>query len=141
MAYFLEIIPRSATVKHEVCLRHPSGYPCTCAMGNVYRFVEPVVLYMLRENGATHGYQLAASLQQHALTDAEIEGAAMYRTLRRLEEHEPELPAVEAELSFSIILSYDYKLNLYRSLDRSLLLPVLWKGRRGRVAIDRQIGT
>jgi poly-beta-hydroxybutyrate-responsive repressor len=56
-------------------------------MGNVYRFVEPVVLYMLRENGATHGYQLAASLQQHALTDAEIEGAAMYRTLRRLEEH------------------------------------------------------
>jgi DNA-binding PadR family transcriptional regulator len=49
--------------------------------------VELVVLYMLRENGATHGYQLAASLQQHALTDAEIEGAAMYRTLRRLEEH------------------------------------------------------
>jgi poly-beta-hydroxybutyrate-responsive repressor len=56
-------------------------------MGNVYRFVEPVVLYMLRENGATHGYQLAVSLQQHALTDTEIEGAAMYRTLRRLEEH------------------------------------------------------
>ena len=56
-------------------------------MGNVYRFVEPVVLYMLRENGATHGYQLAASLQEHALTDAEIEGAAMYRTLRRLELH------------------------------------------------------
>jgi DNA-binding PadR family transcriptional regulator len=49
--------------------------------------MEPIVLYMLRENGATHGYQLAASLQQHALTDAEIEGAAMYRTLRRLEEH------------------------------------------------------
>jgi len=56
-------------------------------MGNVYRFVEPVVLYMLGENGPTHGYQLAVSLQQHALTDAEIEGAAMYRTLRRLEEH------------------------------------------------------
>jgi poly-beta-hydroxybutyrate-responsive repressor len=56
-------------------------------MGNVYRFLEPVVLYMLRENGETHGYQLANSLQEHALTDAEIEGAAMYRTLRRLEEH------------------------------------------------------
>ena len=56
-------------------------------MGNVYRFVEPVVLYMLREYGKTHGYQLAASLQEHALTDAEIEGAAMYRTLRRLEQH------------------------------------------------------
>lgn len=56
-------------------------------MGNVYRFVEPVVLYMLREDGEAHGYQLAASLQAHALTDAEIEGAAMYRSLRRLELH------------------------------------------------------
>lgn len=74
-------------MKHKVCPRHPNGYPCTCAMGNVYRFVEPVVLYMLRENGETHGYQLSNGLQEHALTDAEIEGAAMYRTLRRLEEH------------------------------------------------------
>lgn len=74
-------------MKHKNCPRHPDGYPCTCAMGNVYRFVEPVVLYMLRENGEAHGYQLAASLQEHALTDAEIEGAAMYRTLRRLEQH------------------------------------------------------
>ncbi len=74
-------------MKHEVCPHHPNGYPCTCAMGNVYRFLEPVVLYMLRQNGETHGYQLANSLQEHALTDAEIEGAAMYRTLRRLEEH------------------------------------------------------
>ena len=71
-------------MKHEACPRHPSGYPCTCATGNVYRFVELVVLYMLRENGATHGYQLAASLQQHVLTNTEIQGAAMYRTLRRL---------------------------------------------------------
>lgn len=74
-------------MKRSVCPHHPNGYPCTCAMGNVYRFVEPVVLYMLREKGGTHGYELANSLQQHALTDAEIEGAAMYRTLRRLEEH------------------------------------------------------
>ena len=74
-------------MKHAVCPRHPDGYPCTCAMGNVYRFLEPVVLYMLREKGETHGYQLANGLQEHALTDAEIEGAAMYRTLRRLEEH------------------------------------------------------
>jgi DNA-binding PadR family transcriptional regulator len=56
-------------------------------MGNVYRFVEPVVLYMLREKGGSHGYELANTLQEHALTDAEIEGAALYRTLRRLEEH------------------------------------------------------
>jgi PadR family transcriptional regulator, regulatory protein PadR len=74
-------------MKHEECPRHPNGYPCTCAMGNVYRFLEPVVLYILRESGEAHGYQLANSLHEHALTDAEIEGAAMYRTLRRLEEH------------------------------------------------------
>ena len=74
-------------MKLEFCPRHPGGGPCTCAMGNVYRFVEPVVLYMLREKGQAHGYELAKSLQEHALTDAEIEGAAMYRTLRRLEVH------------------------------------------------------
>ena len=57
-------------------------------MGNVYRFLEPVLLYMLREKGQAHGYELARSLQDYALTDAEIEGAALYRTLRRLEQHD-----------------------------------------------------
>lgn len=33
--YFLEIIPRSTPVKHEVCPRHPGGCPCTCAMGKI----------------------------------------------------------------------------------------------------------
>jgi DNA-binding PadR family transcriptional regulator len=54
-------------------------------MGNIYRFVEPVVLLMLKEKGHSYGYDLASSLKDHALTDAEIEGAALYRTLRRLE--------------------------------------------------------
>jgi PadR family transcriptional regulator, regulatory protein PadR len=69
----------------EVCPRHGKDYPCTCAMGNIYRFVEPVVLLMLREKGKSYGYDLASTLKQHALTDAEIEGASLYRTLRRLE--------------------------------------------------------
>ena len=54
-------------------------------MGNIYRFVEPVVLLMLREKGQSYGYDLAGSLEKYALTDAAIEGAALYRTLRRLE--------------------------------------------------------
>ena len=54
-------------------------------MGNIYRFVEPVVLLMLRERSQSYGYDLASSLADHALTDAAIEGAALYRTLRRLE--------------------------------------------------------
>lgn len=74
-------------MKRVICPRHPNGYPCTCAMGNVFRFLEPILLYMLREEGPAHGYQLANSLQEHALTDAAIEGAALYRTLRRLEDH------------------------------------------------------
>jgi PadR family transcriptional regulator, regulatory protein PadR len=72
-------------VPREFCPRHGKDYPCTCAMGNIYRFVEPVVLFMLKEKGQSYGYDLANDLQRHALTDAEIEGAALYRTLRRLE--------------------------------------------------------
>jgi DNA-binding PadR family transcriptional regulator len=54
-------------------------------MGNLYRFVEPVVLYELEHNGPTYGYELGSNLQKHALTDAEIDRGALYRTLQRLE--------------------------------------------------------
>lgn len=56
-------------------------------MGNLYRFVEPVVLLLLKKKGRSYGYDLAGDLEQYALTDAEIERAALYRTLRRLEEN------------------------------------------------------
>jgi DNA-binding PadR family transcriptional regulator len=54
-------------------------------MGNLYRFVEPVVLLLLKRKGRSYGYDLAGDLRQYALTDAEIEKAALYRTLRQLE--------------------------------------------------------
>jgi len=54
-------------------------------MGNLYRFVEPVVLFLLKKKGRSYGYDLSNDLQQYALTDAEIERAALYRTLRQLE--------------------------------------------------------
>ena len=56
-------------------------------MGNLYRFVEPVVLLLLKKKGRSYGYDLSGELQQHALTDAEIERAALYRTLRQLEKN------------------------------------------------------
>jgi PadR family transcriptional regulator PadR len=56
-------------------------------MGNLYRFVEPVVLLMLQKKGRSCGYNLCAELQEHALTDAEIDKAALYRTLRQLEKN------------------------------------------------------
>lgn len=67
------------------CERHGEGNPCTCAMGNLYRFVEPVVLLLLKRKGRSYGYDLAGDLREFALTDAEIERAALYRTLRQLE--------------------------------------------------------
>ncbi len=54
-------------------------------MGNLYRFVEPVVLFLLRTRGRAYGYELAGELDRYAMTDAEIERAALYRTLRLLE--------------------------------------------------------
>lgn len=68
-----------------ICHRHGAERPCTCAMGNLYRFVEPVVLYLLKRNGATYGYELGRALNEHTLTDAEIDRGALYRTLQRLE--------------------------------------------------------
>jgi DNA-binding PadR family transcriptional regulator len=54
-------------------------------MGHLYRFVEPVILLLLNQKGEAHGYELAVDIAEHALTDAQIETAALYRTLRTLE--------------------------------------------------------
>ena len=56
-------------------------------MGHLYRFVEPVLLLVLKEKGRSYGYDLLGSLDEHAFTDGEIEKAVLYRTLRRLEEN------------------------------------------------------
>lgn len=69
------------------CHRHGQERPCSCGMGNLYRFVEPVALYLLRIRGRTHGYDLLGALNDNALTDSRIEPGALYRTLRRLEEY------------------------------------------------------
>jgi PadR family transcriptional regulator len=67
------------------CARH--DFACTCAMGHLYRFVEPVLLLILNEKRRSYGYDLLNSLPEHAFTDGEIEKAVLYRTLRRLEEN------------------------------------------------------
>jgi DNA-binding PadR family transcriptional regulator len=57
----------------------------TCDMGNLYRFVEPVVLFLLQRKRQSYGYELANDLHEFALTDSKIEASALYRTLRQLE--------------------------------------------------------
>lgn len=69
----------------KICVHHEKNYPCSCGMGNLYRFVEPVILLLLKKKGRSCGYNLCTELQEHALTDAQIEKAALYRTLRQLE--------------------------------------------------------
>jgi PadR family transcriptional regulator PadR len=61
------------------------GKPCSCEMGNLYRFTEPVVLLVLARLGTAHGYQIAAEAEPMAVTHAGLDGAAIYRALRRLE--------------------------------------------------------
>ncbi len=70
---------------HKRCKQPGQNHPCTCAMGNVSRFIEPVVLRILKEKKKSYGYEIAECLAKYALTDATIEGAALYRTLRTLE--------------------------------------------------------
>jgi len=70
-----------------ICHHHGNEKPCSCGMGNLYRFVEPVTLYLLKTRGKTHGYDLVGALNDNALTDSRIEPGALYRTLRRLEEN------------------------------------------------------
>ena len=67
--------------------RHSGGEPCTCAMGSIYRFVEPVLLYLLHQGRASYGYELHQVISEHALTSSPIDPAAVYRTLRALEEN------------------------------------------------------
>jgi PadR family transcriptional regulator PadR len=54
-------------------------------MGNLYRFTEPIVLLVLSRLGTAHGYQIAAEAEPMAVTHAGLDGAAIYRALRRLE--------------------------------------------------------
>jgi PadR family transcriptional regulator, regulatory protein PadR len=71
--------------KFQCCKRPGLGHPCTCAIGNFSRFIEPVVLRIIKEKKQSYGYEIAESLDLYALTDAIIERAALYRTLRTLE--------------------------------------------------------
>lgn len=54
-------------------------------MGNLYRFAEPIVLMTLAKLGTAHGYQITAEAEPYAVTHAGLDGAAIYRALRRLE--------------------------------------------------------
>ncbi len=68
------------------CRRHGGQFgPCSCSLGKLSRLIEPVLLYLLCDNGPRYGYELLEKIPELALTDSEIDVGAVYRTLRRLE--------------------------------------------------------
>jgi DNA-binding PadR family transcriptional regulator len=54
-------------------------------MGNLYRFIEPVLLFLLKRKGSSYGYELASEAAHWAFTGADLQGATLYRTLRQME--------------------------------------------------------
>lgn len=77
-------MPRGHGCHRRGCARRGA---CSCELGNLYRFAEPVILLALARLGEAHGYQLAQEAQGLAVTDADLDSAVIYRTLRRLEEY------------------------------------------------------
>lgn len=68
------------------CRGRHGARACSCEMGNLYRFSEPIILLSLARLGRAHGYQLAQEAQGLAVTHAGLDTGVIYRTLRRLED-------------------------------------------------------
>ena len=56
-------------------------------MGNLFRFVEPLILLDLDRNPGASGYDILQRLEGHTLTGTTIDKAAVYRTLCVLEDN------------------------------------------------------
>jgi PadR family transcriptional regulator, regulatory protein PadR len=67
------------------CRRERMG-ACSCEMGNLYRFAEPIVLLALARLGESYGYLIAQEANAMAVTHAGLDTAVIYRTLHRLEQ-------------------------------------------------------
>ena len=70
----------------QKCCHGDHKQPCSCEMGNLYRFVEPIVLLSLALLGTAHGYSIVQEAEKYAVTHAGIDVAAVYRALRRFEQ-------------------------------------------------------
>ena len=68
-------------------LASPGQKTCACAMGHLFRFAEPVLLYLLKKKGQSYGYELAGQLPEYALTTTDVETGTLYRTLRQMEKN------------------------------------------------------
>jgi DNA-binding PadR family transcriptional regulator len=56
-------------------------------MGNIFRFVEPLILLELSRTPGASGYDILQRLEGHTLTGTTIDKAAVYRMLAVLEKN------------------------------------------------------
>lgn len=68
------------------CHRHKGEEVCSCEMGNIYRFTEPIVLILIARAGKTHGYTTATEAEKLAVTHSKLDTGVIYRTLNHLEQ-------------------------------------------------------
>lgn len=68
----------------RICPKH-GGAACACGMGNLFRFVEPLLLLEIAKGPGASGYDMLQSLAGHTLTGTTIDKAAVYRSLAVLE--------------------------------------------------------
>jgi len=69
------------------CRKKRQSADNACAISNIYRFIEPVTLFLLKQSGGSYGYELQRMLAESSLTNAAIDGGSLYRTLQRLEDN------------------------------------------------------
>lgn len=82
----IKLLQGGDIVGRGFCRRHGADTNCTCSMGNMNRFIEPAILLSLVKDGHKHGYDLSQELNKWQVTDSFIDKAAVYRTLKSLEE-------------------------------------------------------
>lgn len=75
---------RSSPSEVRICPKH-GGTACACGMGNLFRFVEPLLLLEIAKVPGASGYDMLQSLAGHTLTGTTIDKAAVYRSLAVLE--------------------------------------------------------
>ena len=68
------------------CRKHGSDEKaCTCEMGNLYRFAEPIVLLAIANISEAYGYSIAKEAEKYAVTHSGLDTGVVYRTLKCLE--------------------------------------------------------
>ncbi len=73
-------------MRRRHCHRNREEEVCSCEMGKIYRFAEPIVLISIAKTGEAHGYTIAQESEKLAVTHSKLDTGVIYRTLHPLEQ-------------------------------------------------------